>query len=282
LRISSRSFGRLSELITRDTGIKIPESKITMIQTRLWRRVRDLGLESLEEYCAYLFSPTGAAAEQVHLIDAITTNKTDFFREPKHFAFLTQTALPQLESAGLTGPDGGTGVWSAGCSSGEEPYALAMALSEYALAHPPFGFRILATDISTKALRMARDGIYTKQQIAPVPLALRRKYLLCGKGEKSSLTRIAPALRRTVSFHQLNFMSADYRVRQMFHIIFCRNVMIYFERPTRESVIDKLCRNLISGGYLFIGHSESLSGFHLPLIALGGSCFQKCCAVDRV
>jgi chemotaxis protein methyltransferase CheR len=282
LRISSRSFGRLSQLITHDTGIKIPESKVATIQARLQHRVRDLGLESLEEYCEYLFSPSGRAAEQVQFINAITTNKTDFFREPKHFTFLTQTALPQLGRSGLTEPGGRIGVWSAGCSSGEEPYALAMTLSEYGLAHPPFAFRILGTDISTKVLQMGRDGIYPKQQIAPVPLALRRKYLMRGMGEKSSLTRITPALRRTVSFHQLNFMSADYRVRQMFHIIFCRNVMIYFDRPTQESVIDKLCRNLIPGGYLFIGHAESLSGFNLPLIALGSSCFQRCSAVDKV
>jgi chemotaxis protein methyltransferase CheR len=166
-------------------------------------------------------------------------------------------------------------VWSAACSSGEELYTIAMVLNEYAAARPQFDFRILATDVSTKVLQMAKDGIYTTQQIAPVPPELRRKYLLRGKGEQHSQSRIALALRRAVSFHRLNLMYADYGVRDMFDIVFCRNVLIYFERSTQEAVIEKLCRNLKPGGYLFVGHSESLSGFDLPIVPSGSSCFRK-------
>jgi chemotaxis protein methyltransferase CheR len=280
LRISPQSFGQLAQFITRELGIKMPESKVSLIQSRLLRRVRELGLESIDEYCDFLFSPAEAGAERIHFINAITTNKTDFFREPQHFQYLAETVLPQLEQSKRAAVDKRIAVWSAACSSGEEPYTLAMVLSEYAAGRPGFDFRILATDVSTKVLEAAKDGIYSAQQIAPVPSELRRKYLLRGKGQRGSsqpgpMLRITPALRRRVSFHQLNFIDADYHVREMFEIIFCRNVLIYFDRPTQEAVINKLCRNLIPGGYLFVSHSESLSGLNVPLISLRSSCFRK-------
>jgi chemotaxis protein methyltransferase CheR len=275
LRISQHSFSQLAEFITRELGIKMPDSKVSMIQSRLLRRVRDLGLQSIDEYCDRLFSSAADDVERVHFINAITTNKTDFFREPQHFKYLTETALPQLDRSGRSRPNKPIAVWSAACSSGEEPYTLAMVLSEYAVRRPQFDFRILATDISTKVLQIAKDGIYSKEQIAPVPPELRRKYLLHGKGEQLSRLRVASGLRRTVSFHRLNLMDSDYCVRDMFEIIFCRNVLIYFERVTQEAVINKLCRNLKPGGYLFVGHSESLSGFDLPVVSAGSSCFRK-------
>jgi chemotaxis protein methyltransferase CheR len=274
-RISARSFGRLAEFVTRELGIKMPESKVSMIQSRLMRRVRELRLESIDAYCEHLFSPANAEAERVHFINAITTNKTDFFREPAHFDFLTGTVLAQLERSRQGRLDKRLAVWSAPCSSGEEPYTLAMVLSEYAAGHPGFEFQILATDVSTKMLRIAKDGIYTKHQIGPVPPQLRRKYLMHGKGERHATLRITPALRRTVSFHQLNFMDTDYCVREMFDVIFCRNVLIYFDRPTQEAVINKLCRNLNPGGYLFVSHSETLSGLDLPLVSVSAACFRK-------
>lgn len=275
LRISPQSFDRIAEFVTRELGIKMPDSKVSMIQSRLRRRVRDLGLQSIDEYCQLLFSSAVTETERVHFIDAVTTNKTDFFREPQHFSYLVQTALPQLQSSRRFAVSGRISVWSAACSSGEEPYTLAMVLSEYSASRPRFGFQILATDISTKVLQLARDGIYTKGQIAPVPPPLRRKYLLHGKDQTNSLVRITPALRQSVSFHRLNFMDSEYTVREMFDVIFCRNVLIYFDRATQEEVIGKLCRNLNPGGYLFVSHSESLSGFNLPLVSLGSSVFRK-------
>jgi chemotaxis protein methyltransferase CheR len=273
--MSSRSFERLAEFITRELGIKMPASKASMIQSRLFRRVRDLKLGSIDEYCEHLFSSAADDLERSRFIDAVTTNKTDFFREPQHFRYLTETALPRIRGSGRANAILPVTAWSAACSSGEEPYTLAMVLSEYRAALPGFDFRILATDISTKVLRIAKDGIYSAQQIAPVSPQLRRKYLLRGKGEDRSLFRIAPPLRRSVSFHRLNLMDADYSVRDMFDIVFCRNVLIYFDRHVQEAVIRKLCRNLKPGGYLFVGHSESLSGFDLPLVSVGSSCFRK-------
>ena len=256
----------MARFVTAELGIKMPESKVSMIQSRLLHRVRQLGLASLDDYCEHLFSAEGAESERFHFVDAITTNKTDFFREPAHFSYLTQNILPQFRDRRIS-------LWSAACSSGEEPYTLAMVLSEFAAANPPFDFRILATDISTKVLQRAKEAIYSKQSIAPIPSALCRKYLL--QSDDRASARITPALRRHVSFHRMNFMDPDYPVRQMFEVVFCRNVLIYFDRPTQQAVISKLCRNLIPGGYLFVSHSESLSGLDLPLDSLGASCFRK-------
>ena len=273
-QISRRNFEQLAQFITSELGIKIGESKTSLVQNRLARRVRDLGLSSIDDYCEKLFTTNLLDSERVHLYNAITTNKTDFFREPQHFTVLTQTALPSLERAGYFEPDRKLSVWSAACSSGEEPYTLSMVLSEYA-AQRGLTYRILATDISTKVLKMAKEGIYTREQAAPIPLPLRRKFLLQPKAGDRSLVRVSPELRRSVSFHQLNFMHAEYPVREMFHVIFCRNVLIYFDRPTQETVITKLCQNLYPGGYLFISHSESLSGLNVPVVSLGASCYRR-------
>lgn len=274
LRISAQTFGQLAQFVTAELGIKMPKSKVSMIQSRLQRRIRDLGLESLDEYCEHLFSTGHAEDERVHFINAVTTNKTDFFREAQHFKYLTGTVLPQFNRSQSGAGDRRMAVWSAACSSGEEPYTLAMVLSEYAYGHPPFQFRILATDVSTKVLQMAKEGIYSRQQIEPVPVTLRRKYFLQGKGEQPTV-RIKASLRQSVSFHVLNFMDADYCVREMFDVIFCRNVLIYFDRSTQQTVIGKLCRNLHPGGYLFVSHSESLTGLDLPLDGVGPSCFRR-------
>jgi chemotaxis protein methyltransferase CheR len=274
LDLSRRNFEKLARFVTGELGIKMGADKAAMVQSRLVRRVRELGLTSIDAYCDQLFTGNGIEEERIHIFNAITTNKTDFFREPQHFQFLTQVALPDIERNGHTHTDRRILAWSAPCSSGEEPYTLAMVLSQYA-ASRNLNYRILATDISTKVLRMAKEGIYTKQQVAPVPPELRRLYLLQPKTGDRSLVRVNAELRRSISFHQLNFMDTDYGVREMFSIIFCRNVLIYFDRPTQEAVVNKLCRNLRPGGYLFVSHSESLSGLDVPLTALGASCFKK-------
>ena len=261
--LSLRCFNRFAHYITGELGIKMPESKMTMMQSRLLRRSRELRLDSVDEYGKYFFaSPNGE--EREYLINAITTNKTDFFREPEHFEYLVRTALPSLR-AGVDPRMSRLNVWSAACSSGEEPYTLAMILSEYALKNAGLNFAILGTDISTKVLEEGRRAVYEEAQTAPVPAPLSRKYLLRSKDRSSGLVRVTPALREKVSFHQLNFMEDNYRVQDNFDIIFCRNVLIYFDRKTQESVICKICRNLNPGGYLFVGHSESLSGMDVPV-----------------
>ena len=273
--LSPGSFARFAEFITSELGIKMPESKITMIQSRLLRRVRDLGLGSVEQYSDFFFSSPDAANERSHFINAVTTNKTDFFREPQHFDYLLQTALPAIlsENAGQQGDR--IAVWSAGCSSGEEPYTLAMLLSEFATNRPDFDFAVLATDVSTRVLERARAAIYEESQAQPVPLPLRRKYLLRSKPPAEKLVRVVPQLRRKVSFHALNFMDASYPIKELFQIVFCRNVLIYFEKSTQEIIINKICQNLAPGGYLFIGHSESLSGLQVPITQVRGTIYRK-------
>jgi chemotaxis protein methyltransferase CheR len=182
---------------------------------------------------------------------------------------LRDVLLPQMRSTVRFN------AWSAGCSSGEEPYTLAMVLAEYAAQHPRFDFAILATDISTDVLRRAQSGIYPEELTVPIPPDLRCKYLLRSRSRTERLARVIPELRRRVSFHQLNFMDADYAVKDTFDAIFFRNVMIYFDRPTQEAVIQKLCRHLAPGGHLFAGHSESLAGLDLPVRPVRASIYQK-------
>ncbi len=248
-----------------------------MLQSRLHQRLRKLELSSLDDYQAYLFDSPQGEDELVHFINAITTNKTDFFREPRHFSYLTQTTLPNLAPKAK---DGLTrtwhlNLWCAGCSSGEEPYTMAMVLAEYGAQQSAFDYSILATDISTKVLSHAQTGIYDEERIEPIPAALRPKYLLRSKDRSSALVRVIPQLRSKLSFQRLNFMAAHYGLKETFDVIFFRNVMIYFDKPTQEAVIHKLCRHLAPGGYLFVGHSESLAGLSLPVVCVGSAVYRK-------
>lgn len=272
--LSPKTFARFAQFITGELGIKMPESKLSMVQSRLLRRVRELQLKSVEQYSEYFFT-SGNAEEREHFINAITTNKTDFFREPEHFDFLTRIALPSLNRTAGYRPGSRLQVWSAGCSSGEEPYTLAMVLSEYELRHPGFDFAILGTDVSTRVLELASSGIYQESQTATVPPELRNKYLRQGRDKSQCLVRVVPELRRKVTFHRLNFMYRDYGIRDMFDLVFFRNVLIYFDKPTQEAVINKICRNLVPGGYFFAGHSESLAGLDTALSCVQTAVFRK-------
>lgn len=273
LVLSHQGFARFARFITAELGIRMSEAKVPMLQSRLLRRVRQLQLRSLDEYQEYLFNSPRAAEERVHFIDVVTTNKTDFFREPRHFEYLVQTALPNLAKAfpAMTGFK----LWCAGCSSGEEAYTLAMVLSEYARERSGFSFHILATDISTRMLEQARSGIYDDSRIEPVPEALRSRYLLRSVDPSRHLVRIMPALRAKITFSLLNFMDADYPLNDTFDVIFFRNVMIYFDRSTQETVLRKQCQHLRPGGYMFIGHSESVTGLKVPLNLTGTAVFRK-------
>ena len=276
--ISPEGFARFCQYITGELGIKMSAAKLPLLQSRLQRRLRVLGLASLEQYREHLFNSAEGDEERIHFINAITTNKTDFFREPVHFDYLTQTALTNLDpdqAASLKSLSWRVNVWCAGCSSGEEPYTLSMVLSEFAQKRPGFDFSILATDISTRVLEHAQLGIYQEERIEPVPAALRSKYLLRSKDRAQGKVRIIPQLRRKIAFRRLNFMDAHYAVKETFEIIFFRNVMIYFDKPTQEDVIHKLCRNLVPGGYLFVGHSESLAGLNLPVVPVGSAIYRK-------
>jgi chemotaxis protein methyltransferase CheR len=271
--LSQASFVRLAQYVTSELGIKMPESKLLMVQSRLQRRIRELGLESPDQYAEYLFASSNPE-EREHFVNAITTHKTDFFREPEHFTYLLDVVLPEF-----TAVPANRGrrfkAWCAGCSSGEEAYTLGMVLAEYGLRVAGFDFAILATDVASKILTAARAGIYSEALVAPVPPELRRKYLLRSRDRSDNKVRIAQALRSKVSFHELNFMAEDYAIKDVFDVVFFRNVMIYFERTTQEAVVNKICRNLTPGGYLFVGHSESLSGLDIPLRSVKVATYRK-------
>lgn len=268
--MDDRIFGRLSEFIMTELGIKMPASKKTLLEARLQKRLRELGMNSHEEYCEYLFSPRGMDEELVNLVDVVTTNTTDFFREPKHFDLLTNKVLPALTARNPRG----LRIWSAGCSSGEEPYTLAMVLCEYARSCGGLDFRILGTDISTRVLRTAVRAVYAEAKIGPIPAELRRRYLLRSKDHTRRLVRIGPEAREHVRFRRLNFME-EFSFKEHLDIIFCRNVVIYFDRRTQEALFSRFCRKLAVGGYLFIGHSESLAGMNLPLEPVAPTVYKR-------
>jgi chemotaxis protein methyltransferase CheR len=272
--MSRDTFHRFREYITDSLGIKMPDEKRTMLQSRLQKRLRLLGIDSYAAYCDYVFSPAGVETELNHMIDAVTTNKTDFFRESKHFDSLVAVVLPKLLEAGAAGSDR-FNFWSAGCSTGAEPFSLAMVLSEFAAAHCRFRFSILATDISGRVLEEAKEGIYSEAAVAPVPLPLRKKYLLRNKNPQKGVVRITPELRTRVQFGRLNFMAADFGLPRVMDVIFCRNVLIYFDRNTQEQVVNRMCRYLRAGGYLFVGHSETLNGLKVPLTQVRPTIYRK-------
>jgi chemotaxis protein methyltransferase CheR len=271
--ISGRDYARLAKLIYDEAGIALGDSRKTMLEVRIKRRLKQLDLHSYGKYCDYLFTEHGLNEELVHLIDVVTTNKTDFFREPRHFDFLSEKALPEL----MVGAQNRRPIfiWSAGCSTGEEPYTLAIVLSEFALAHPGVTFRILATDISTRVLEKAAMGVYSADAIHPVPSALKPKYFMRGRQAGSNRVRVVPELRRLIEFRRLNFMDSDYRVNGKVDAIFCRNVIIYFDRPTQERILGHLARYLMPGGYLFVGHAETLHEMSLPLVPVAPSLYRR-------
>lgn len=275
VKISQREFKRLGEFIHANYGIKMPPIKKTMLEARLQKRLRLLGFDSFSEYSKYLFSPEGIEKELVHMVDMVTTNKTDFFREPQHFTYLTGNTLPLLAEESGAGTQRPLKIWSAGCSSGEEPYTMAIVLSEYAQQHPGFTFQILASDISSRVLEHAANAVYQESKVDPVPFQLKKKYLLRSKDRDKREIRIVPALRNLVSFRRINFMESEFGLREKMDIIFCRNVIIYFDRPTQEKLLNRLAGHLLSGGYIFMGHSETLSGLNVPLTAVAPTVYRK-------
>jgi len=263
--LSNRDFLRLKEFIYKECGINIIDSKRPMLEARLQKRLRKLEFISFSQYCDYLFSPKGIEQELTEMINQVTTNKTDFFREPAHFDYLRHKVLPELSPTRST-----IMVWSAGCSSGEEPYTLAMVLEEFGC-----NFIILATDISTNVLDKAKLAIYNEEMIDPIPPELRKKYLLTSKDRAKRLFRITPELRERVKFRRLNFMDGDFGFREPMDIIFCRNVIIYFDKPTQERLLNKFCNYLSPHGYIFMGHSETLFGMDVPLIQAAPTVYRK-------
>lgn len=261
--MTTGDFNRLSAYINNAYGIKMPEAKKVMLECRLQKRLAALHMSSYKEYCEYLFSEQGMLQEMVYMVDAVTTNKTDFFREPAHFDFLTRQVLPEL-CEGYNGYKE-IKVWSAGCSSGEEVYTLAMVLHEFTEMLSNTDYHVTGTDVSLTMLAKAVEAVYTEDRIADIPVWLRKKYLLRSRDRAKQTVRINAETRARTDFKRLNLMDDTYDVYSQFDVIFCRNVLIYFDRATQCAVINKLAAKLKTGGYLFLGHSETVSGMQLRL-----------------
>jgi len=283
--MSDKTFLRFSAFIRAELGIRMPLAKKTMFRARLQKRLRVLRMNTFDDYYEYVFSPQGMKDELPHMIDVSTTHKTGFFREPQHFEYLNQVILPAFLIGNGNGNGNGNGddpgiekqlrVWCAGCSTGEEPYTLAMVLSEFVEQHSKFQYSIFATDVSRPVLEKGKLGIYHQEQVEPIPMELRKKYLLQAKDENQQLVRIVPELRSRMTFRQINLNAKDFKIRKNLDMIFCRNVIIYFDRATQQAILRRLCNHLKPGGYLFIGHAEALNGLDLPLTQVMHTLYQK-------
>lgn len=275
IELTGKDFKRLASFIHERLGIKVPDFKRSMIESRLRKRLNVLGMKNYTQYCDFLFSGQGMDQELSEFTDVITTNKTDFFREPHHFKFIQEKALPDLIENTNAGVSRKLMAWSCACSRGDEPYTLAMVLSDYGETLKRFDFSILATDISTRMLETAVRGIYEEQVVEPVPPEFKKKYLLRSKDRTRQIVRIKPEIRKRIKFHRLNLMNSDFGLSHKMDILFCRNVIIYFDKPTTEKLIARLCDNLAPGGYLFMGHSELLDVNRYPLVPVAPTIYQK-------
>lgn len=269
--LTPQNFNRLADFIQGYSGIKMPAGKQTMLEGRLRKRMRVLGIHDINEYCDYLFEQQGLDAEAVDLIDNVTTNKTDFFREPDHFDFLEKTGLPALSRRGRRQIK----CWSSACSTGAESYTLAMVLEDFCTVHPGMDYRILSTDLCTQVLSQALAGVYDGATIDPVPATYRKRYILQAKDPRRDAFRIHPVLRSKMTFARLNIMDRSYPIDRDMDLIFCRNMLIYFEKDVQAKVVQRLCDHIRPGGYLFLGHSESIAGIDLPLDQVANTVFQR-------
>ena len=262
-------FIKFKELIYQEAGIKLTELKKALIQARLTKRLRHLGIPSYRDYYHYLIDHF--SDEKIEFINAITTNKTEFFRENKHFEFIRDYCLPEFDGRGKQKIK----IWSAGCSTGEEAYSIAITMREFYGGSASPQVRILATDIDTNVLEKAYSGVYTLDQVKDIDIALLKKYFKRGAGENEGLFRVKDEIRDMILFRRLNLLDESYPMKGKFDIIFCRNVIIYFDRPTQKELFEKFSRYLDDEGYLFIGHSENLTSVSNKFSLLGHTIYRK-------
>ena len=261
VHLSDKDFNRFRKLIFELAGITLSQHKRALVYSRLAKRLRANGLENYGDYYDLVRQAEPDSVEIIEFINAITTNKSSFFREPHHFDFLREEIFPAYQDEMNSGRRKAIRIWSAGCSAGQEPYTLAMTLYEYFGMQSTAEFNILATDIDTNVLARARDGIYNDEQIEDIPDYLLRKYFLKGKGERAGLAKAGKELQSIIQFERLNLFEPAWPMKESLDIIFCRNVIIYFSRDTQRKLISRMTRHLKPGGYLMLGHSESLHGY---------------------
>jgi len=271
--LSAEAYRFIVDLIYRHSRIKLGSDKQALLSSRLTKRLRSIGLSSFDEYCAVLRSPQ-SQDEIEELLDLISTNHTRFYREPDHFDYLIAKILPPLIPT-LIARHSPLRVWSAASSSGEEPYTLAIVLSEFLRAFPAVDWQICASDISNRVLTAAKQGVYRMDAVEPVPPDLLRRYFQKGFGAQEGKCRVRSELRDKVRYERINLFQHEYPIPLQQHVIFCRNVMIYFDIPSREQAVKRMSHYLAPGGYLIVGHSESLMGINHGLKSIRQGIYQK-------
>jgi len=269
---TERDFNYLSQLAGEQAGIDITASKRELVYGRLSRRLRILGMKNFNQYCEQLRK--GDKEEVVYFINAITTNVTSFFRENHHFEFLEKELLPALMEKNDNVARPRLRIWSAGCSSGKEPYSIAMVLRERIPDFARWDAKILATDLDSDILKTARRGIYPLDQIDGVSLSRRKQWFQVGRGKNEGFVRVRDEIKRLISFRQLN-LTASWPMKAVFDFIFYRNVAIYFDKPTRTVLIDRIADQLSQDAHLFVGHSESLFGLTNRFYSVGRTVHRK-------
>ena len=273
MEITNREFTLFQRFIHNRTGIHLPEAKKALVVARLNRRLRTL---ELPNFTAYFERVEHDREEQTVMLDSICTNETRFFREPRQFEFLENDILPRWRRRG----EAGLGpkrirAWSAACSTGEEPYSLAMLLRSHFPAEEGWTVEILASDISTKVLALAREGVWPVDRASDIPADYRRAYMLRGVRAEEGKMRAQPNIRSLIEFRHVNLNEDTYDVGAPFDLIFCRNVLIYFNRETKAAVIDRLTRHLSPAGLLFLGHSETLHSAAHALRHVGPTAYAR-------
>ncbi|MCB1758724.1 MAG: protein-glutamate O-methyltransferase [Gammaproteobacteria bacterium] len=267
---SRRDFNYLREVANSRTGIVVADDKFDMFYARLSRRVRKLGLRNFSEYCELIKSEP-EEIEVLELVNAITTNLTSFFREQHHFEELSRRILPELIQR--NGESRTISIWSAGCSTGEEPYSIAMTIMDALQEQREWRLKLLATDIDSAVLQRAESGVYPAERVQGIPTARLRRWFLRGTNGRQGMVRVKPELQRSILFRQLNLLS-DWALEQRPDVIFCRNVIIYFDKLSKQRLIERFASALNPGGYLFIGHSESLFNLSTNFELVGNTLYR--------
>jgi len=269
-KLTERDFNTIRKLVYDHTGINLSEGKRDMVYSRLAKRLRQLGLETFGDYCALLENEN--SDELGNFMNSVTTNLTSFFREEHHFEYLKSELLPKLMK--IRDGERTIRIWSAGCSSGEEPYSIAMTVRDVIPASSGWDVRILATDLDTNVLHHASQGIYSEDRLNGVPKEKLKRWFLKGKGDNAGKVRIAKELRDMIIFKQLNLMKA-WPIKPGIDVLFCRNVVIYFDKPTQAVLFDRYANILADHGHMFIGHSETLYNVCDRFRLLGKTIYEK-------
>ncbi len=273
--LSDREFYRFQLLIHHDAGIYLSDAKKALVTGRLMRRLRSLGLATFGSYLE-LVESDGSGEERAHMLDCICTNETHFFREPRQFEFLDEQVLPRWKELAAAGNmPKRIRAWSTACSTGEEPYSLAMLLRTHFPLSEGWRVEVVASDLSRKAISAAREGVWPVTSAEQIPPVYRRAYMLRGVRSAEGKMHARPELQEMIEFRRINLNDSAYPIDGAFQLIFCRNVLIYFDRQTKSAVIDRLSRHLAPGGLLFLGHAETILAGEHGLQHIGPAAYQR-------